>query len=554
MAVLREMMYIFRPQKYLLAFVFVTSVVLAVLNMSLPFMIKLVIEAFQAVNPRWLIYILTAILVIYAAKNAVYYLGKSRVTILSERVAFDLRKKLLEHLHKLSIAFYKQHRPGKVSARLMQDVDSIKAFVRGELPNILLNVLMFFVAIGFMFVLNWFLAVVALIVLPCHVLVYFAFKGSIGTFARQAKEYISNISGDLIEQFTGVEIVKSSAAESLEEEKFEKSMRMGMNAQITQEKYYILQKVSADMLIGISYLLVFGLSGYAIWANALKVSDFMAFFLYLRMVYPIIIELVSEAGKLTGTLASVDRVYEVLHTLPDVKEMVSARAHSIERGAVRFEHVTFSYQNGAILTDVNLRVEPGEHVLVTGPSGAGKTTLLNLIPRFYDPDSGRILIDGVDIKDFTLDALREQIGVVFQECFLFNSSILENIRYARPDATDDEVVEAAKRAYAHEFIRELPEGYYTSIGEGGIQLSGGERQRLAIARTILKEPAILILDEALGSLDPHAQQEVVKGVLELVRGKTLFTASHDLPLFDHIYKEIRLDGGRAFVNTRERKT
>jgi len=543
-----ELFYILKSHKVLVGMVFVLSVVLAFLNMSLPYLLKITIDVvLPSKNFLHLMYMLAAFLGVFAAKNFVYYLSKSRTTMLGEKVAFEVRTNLLEHLHKLSVAFYKRTKPGRISSRLMQDVDSIKNFVQSELIKGLLNVLMLLVAVGIMLKMNVKLAAVALAVLPLHLLVYYLFRGSIRHFSRQAKEHIGSISGDVVEQFSGMETVKASVAEPLEREKFEISMKKGMSAQISQNRYYLLQKISADLLVGVGYALVIAFAGHAVMKDKMQIGSFVAFYSYTRMLYPLVLELVSQAAKFSSTGASFDRVYEIMHTEPEVKERPTARPHIIRHGKVEFEGVSFAYDHEDVIKDVSFCIEPGCHVLVTGPSGAGKTTLLNLIPRFYDPRCGRILIDGKDIKDYTLSALRDQIGVVFQDCFLFNSSVLENIRYARPNASDAEVVKACEMADAHEFITNLPDGYFTLIGEGGIQLSGGQKQRIAIARTILKNPTILILDEALASLDRESSRKVGERLLELARGKTLFTVTHNVDVFTNIDKEIRIRGGRVTV-------
>jgi len=553
-SVFSQLYFILKAHKFMLGIVFLLSIVLACLNMSVPYLIKIIIDDIiksetlqSSLKLRYLMYTLLVYIAIITAKNAVYYVSKSRITILGEQVAFEVRNNLFQHLHKLSVAFYKRTKPGKISARLMRDVDAIKDFIQGELIKAMMNVLMLVVAIGFMVSLNWFLAVISVCVLPFHWLLHHLFKGSIKQYARQAKEQIGDISGDVIEQFTGMETVKSSVAEPKEQAKFRLSMKKGMSAQISQRRYYLLQKISADFLVGLGYALVLGVGGYAVMGGNLQVGAFIAVYSYARMLYPLVLELVNQSGKFSATAASFDRVYEIIHAEPDVIERPTARPYRVSSGRLEFQNVAFAYDTEEVLKDVSFSVEPGEHVLVTGPSGVGKTTLMTLIPRFYDPQRGRILLDGRDVRDYTLAALRDQVGIVLQDCFLFSSSVLENIRYARPEATDGEVVEACQRADAHGFITELPDGYFTLIGEGGIQLSAGERQRLVIARTILKSPVVLILDEALASLDPESRQRVSQGLLELAKSKTLFTVTHNLDIFSNIDKEIRLMDGRATV-------
>jgi ABC-type multidrug transport system fused ATPase/permease subunit len=241
----------------------------------------------------------------------------------------------------------------------------------------------------------------------------------------------------------------------------------------------------------------------------------------------------------------VDRVYDIFRTSPEIRLRPSARARTIKQGHLEFENVSFRYVKAPVFKDVSFTVEPGEHVLITGPSGCGKSTLLNLIPRFYDGAGGRILIDGIEHTEFTLASLRLQIGFVFQDCFLFSSSVLENIRYVRPDATDAEVVAAAQRALAHEFISQLPEGYLTVLGEQGVQLSLGERLRIGIARAVLKNPRIFILDDALAPLDPESREKLAAQLIEYGRDKTMLIVTHHPSLFPDVHKEIRFENGEV---------
>jgi ABC-type multidrug transport system fused ATPase/permease subunit len=256
---------------------------------------------------------------------------------------------------------------------------------------------------------------------------------------------------------------------------------------------------------------------------------------------------VSQAGKFSRTSSSVERVFEMLEIEPNVRERSDAVPHEISHGRVEFRNVTFGYHNGPVLDNVSFVVEPGDHVVVTGPSGSGKSACVNLIPRFYDPQQGSVLIDGVDVRDFTLTSLRRQIGFVLQECFLFNDTIMANIRYAWPEAGDEAVVEAARRAYADEFIERLPEGYGTMIGEGGIQLSQGEKRRLMIARAVLKNPKILIMDEALVSLDRDALQRALEGLGDLTKGRTVITVTHYPSEVPDATKQIFIHNGKAAV-------
>ncbi|MCK4301037.1 MAG: ABC transporter ATP-binding protein, partial [Planctomycetes bacterium] len=424
---------------------------------------------------------------------------------------------------------------------------SIKQFIQDELASMMINVLMLVVAVGIMCHMHWMLTLATLAVLPFHVLVYYLFRKPITAYAREAKERIADVSGDLIEQFDGAATVKASTTQLVEQEKFRESLRKGMRAQIRQSRYYTLQKVAADLFVGLGIIVLFGLGGYLVLYRGMKPGDFVAFFFYVRILYPRLIELVSQAGKFSRAGTSVERVFEMLNLEPGVPENPKAVPFEISRGRIEFQGVSFGYQDGRVLEDVSFSIEPGEHVLVTGPSGAGKTTCINLIPRFYDPQEGTVLVDGVDVRDFTLTSLRRQIGCVFQDCFLFNDTIEANVRYAKPEAGDEEVLEACLRAYAHDFIVKLPRGYFTVIGEGGVQLSQGEQRRLMIARAILKKPKILILDEPLVSLDADARERAIYGLSHLIGSRTVLTITHYPEELPHTDKVVYIADGKATV-------
>lgn len=554
LSTMRELYYIVRPHRWTFVLVLGLSIVLSCLNMVVPYSLKLAVDTItDGEGLTFLFVIAGGVLTIYVVKNGVYYLSKSKIVELAEQVAFDLRSELMAHMHRLSVRYYQQQKPGRISSRLIQDVESIKEFISSEFTKLFINAMMLLVGIVIIITLNPLLAAVALILLPLDVVIYYLFKGSITESAKKAKERISTISGDLVEQFSGVETMKSAVSEEKEREKFAVSMRKGMTAHLRERKFYLLQKISADMVVGLSLFLLFCVGGYLVIEGPMTTAEFVAFYAYIGLLYPEAIKLVSDAGKFASTRASFDRVYEILRTSPDVPEHSDAQPYFIKRGSIKMRGVSFRYNDQPLLKDVNFSIDAGEHVLITGPSGCGKSTLLNLIPRFYDPDAGEILLDGTDQKRFTLKALRAQIGFVFQDCFLFNISVLENIRYARPDATNAEVVVAAKRANAHEFIRELPDQYLTRIGEGGVQLSFGERQRIGIARAFLKDPRIFIFDEALASLDPEGRASIADELEDIVGDRTMLVVTHNPSLFKGIDKELHFEGSKVVVrNTASR--
>jgi ABC-type multidrug transport system fused ATPase/permease subunit len=304
------------------------------------------------------------------------------------------------------------------------------------------------------------------------------------------------------------------------------------------------------MLVGVGTIILFGYGGYAVLNKRMSSGDFVAFYVYVRMLYPCLLDLVSQGGKFAHTATSIERVAQILQITPGVKEKADAIPYEITQGKIEFQNVCFSYQdtaNGRILNKVSFDIGPKEHVLITGPSGGGKSTCVNLIARFHDPEGGRILIDGVDVRDFTLTSLRRQIGFVFQDCFLFNDTVMANIRYAWPGASDEAVLEASRRSFAHEFIEKMPNGYDTVIGEGGVQLSAGQKRRMMIARAFLKNPKILILDEPLVSLDAEARKRALEGLASLIGSRTVLTITHYPAEVPRVTKQVHICDGKVTV-------
>ncbi len=558
--VLREFSYFLRPHKLTFGLVVFLSIILSCLNMAVPYALKLAVDILTAAEHfERLFFISFGVLAIYGIKNICYYNTKIRIVALAEKIAFDLRVSLMGHLHRLSIAYHRENKPGQLANRLIQDVESIKEFLASEFIKLFINVLMIIVGVLIIIVLNPILAVAALLLLPLDILIYRYFRTAITDSAKEAKGETANVSGNLIEQFSGIETLKSAASEDKEQENFAFSMERGMKAKLKERKFYLLQKVSADMMSGLSLLILFLFGGYLVFNEHLTTAEFVAFYAYIGMLYPEVIKLVSDLGKFSSARASFDRVYEILGTEPDVKEMPDARPHRIKQGEVEFKNIRFSFsgklpptgapsasssgkiKNKPLFNNLNLKIAAGEHVLISGPTGCGKSTMLNLIPRFFDPSAGCIKIDNLENKQYTLKSLRAQIGYVFQSTFIFNISVLENIRYARPDATEAEVAAAARFSNADEFINTLPKKYMTTLGVGGIQLSSGERQKIGLARAFLKNPRIFILDEAMGALDEVSQSIALDNLMRMAEGRTMIIVSHNPSTFPQMHREIKMN-------------
>lgn len=521
---------------------------LALVNMG---MFALIAKLFNDVFPNrnwgllWLI--LIGVLAIYIARNLFYFSGKYTAVSIGENVCFSLRNRLFENLQQMSLQFYKDNKPGKISSRLMNDSFVIQSFIQDELPTLLLATLQFMFIICWIYAMNWQLALASTAILPVHLAVYFRFKRPIKEASKVAQEQLAVVHGNLIEKFLGAEVVKGFTAENRESAAFVKAIDLSRRSQLVSSRFHVTQKAVADVVVGLGTILLLGFGAYQVLKtgpNAMKPGTFIQFFGYIGMLYPTVLELMSGFAKLTKASASIDRVFEMLES-----QGPESSGDGLEppiRGHLKFDSVSFCYSDGApVLKNVNLEVRPGQVCAIVGPSGAGKTTLVSLVPRLIEPDLGFIELDDIRLDQYDVRYLREAVGIAFQECFLFNSSILENLLYANPNATMKQVIDVAKKTGAHNFIMKLPQGYDTLVGEQGVSLSRGEKQRITLSRAMLKNPKILILDEATASIDIASESQIIPNILDFMRGKTTLMITHRPELLQHADIVVNLVEGRV---------
>ena len=557
LAMVRRFAPFLRPYYVQLVAILLTVILLSVVNICLPLLIKSIIDgAFRERNGRLLLWLLGGVAGVYIARNVLFFASRSWSVRIGEGLAFDLRRTLFEHIQGLGLAFYQKIRPGRLTSRLMGDVSNIQEFFRDSLGTMGADALTVGLLMVVMFVFDWRLAMVSSAVLPLQIIAYYRMRVGMKQTSRAAAEQLSIVHGDLVENFSAAEVVKSFGQENHEAEVFQKSIELTRQAQISQRTVHVRQKIIADLLIGLGYMVVLGYAGLLLINGSVTWLDysgtFFLFWMCLGLVYPRVAAIISEAGKFQRSLASMERVYEILDVRPTPQETKPLAKLPEIQGEVEFQNVSFSYDgsNKAILDDISFRVPAGETLVIAGPSGCGKSTLVNLMLRMFDPVSGNILIDGTDCRHIQLDVLRRQIGVAFQECFLFNRSILENIRYASPDASIEEIEEAAKKANAHDFIARLRDGYQTIVGEGGAVLSRGEKQRITLTRAILKEPKILILDEATASVDPASERAILKAIEPIMQEKTTLLITHRQEIIASAKYLLRMGEGPALVGAR----
>lgn len=468
--------------------------------------------------------------------------------LLGQRFVYDVRMQCYRHIMKLGLNFFESQRSGDLMSRISNDVDSVEHMVVHGTDDIITSVIHVFGATFFLFYMDWQLAVLALAPLPIYVISLFLFAKYVRPVFGQIRKELGEINTKLQERIGGVRVIKSFAQESAEIEFFDESSRAYWKARSKSIWMWSSFFPYLRMLTSVGLILVLwqGASRSAAGqVAAVSSGTVVAFLAYIQNFYQPINALSYVQNTLNRALASLARIFELLDYEPSVKDKEDAIELGHIEGRVDIEDVTFKYDTGeTILEHISVSARPGEVVAIVGRSGAGKTSLVNLIPRFYDPVKGRVLIDGHDVRDVTQESLRRNIGMVLQETFLFNDTVRANIRYAKPDATEEQIVAAAKWAYADQFIKNLPEGYDTVIGERGVKLSGGEKQRVSIARAFLADPKILILDEATSMVDTEAEQNIQKALTELMRGRTTFIIAHRLSTVRSADKIVVIDDGR----------
>ncbi|RLE13353.1 ABC transporter ATP-binding protein [Candidatus Aerophobetes bacterium] len=485
------------------------------------------------------------LLVLFIIKGGLSY-GQ---TYLMSRVSFgvvtDLRNQAYEHLQRLSLSFYKKRRTGEIISRLINDVDVIQNAFINEMSGFFGNFLLLAGVLGFIFYIHWRLSLFILILIPVLTFTINKFSRWIKKSSTSIQGKMADISSILQETVVGAEVVKSFTSEKREVERFrrENIKNLQLNLKRTRIAAVLTPLVEILTLAGLISILWYG--GREVIRGALSMGELVAFLGYVGLMLNPLSQITRSFGVYQHVLASAERIFEILDTQPEIKQLPRAKKMRRIKGHVEFKKVSFAYDEGnRILEDIDLEVKPGERIALVGPSGVGKTTLVSLIPRFYDPTSGCVRIDGCDIRDVDLSSLRKQIGIVSQETILFSGSIKENIAYSKVEATDGEIIEAAKRANAHEFIVALEKGYDTQVGERGVKLSGGEKQRIAIARAILRDPRILILDEATSAVDTQSEILIQQALESLMKDRTTFIIAHRLSTVQGADRIVVLNKGR----------
>ena len=445
------------------------------------------------------------------------------------RVAFYLRKQIYTHLQKLDLSYFATAKAGDLSYRLTEDIDRIGEVINKLFHDFLPCVLQLIAIPIYMIYLNWQLTLATVIVAPLMGVLIGWFGERLRKYALKSQNRVSDLSAILTEVFSGIRLVRAFAAEKYEVARFTQEAERSFQAKYSAERLKAVQIPIIGFLEALSALSLILVGAWQIQQRNLTVAAFFSYLAAAGLLIDPIGHVTNNYNEFKQGEASVDRIFELMAIQPTVIEKPKAMNLPPIQGKVEYSHINFAYQPGeAVLKDINLLVMPGEAIALVGASGAGKTTFVNLLPRFYDPTNGHILIDGVNIRDVSLESLRRQIGIVPQETIMFSGTVAQNIAFGQQSYDLAAVAEAAKIANAHQFITQLPEGYQTWVGERGVNLSGGQRQRIAIARAVLLNPKILILDEATSALDSESEALVQQALERLMQQRTVFIIAHRL--------------------------
>ena len=526
---LRLLAYI-KPYKKRLAAAVVCIIMAAGANLYLPWIIKDMIDDVLMSKDMLMLNLIAAGILVVMFTRGVFYYGQSYlVSYVGQRVIIDVRSVLFRKFQKMPLSYYDRQQTGTVMSYITNDVSAMQSAIVDNLIELVTESSILIGSLAMMIYLDWKLSLLTLMTIP---LVGFAMK----IFGRKLKrsstviqERAAEITSLLQESISAIRVVKSFVRETYEIRRFEEQNWKNFQAAMKNVKLTSLLTPTVEFLAAIAVTFIVWFGGYEVVNEVITAGELVAFLTYAVNLANPVKRLSRVYAAIQRAMAAADRVFAVMDLEEKITDVPGAKPLPPIKGQVEFKDITFSYKEGQpALQHISLKAEPGQMIALVGPSGSGKSTIANLIPRFYDVDSGTISIDGHDIRQVTADSLREQIGLVPQETMLFSTTVMENIRYGRLDATDEEVVEAARAANAEEFIKDLPEGYDTKLGERGLNLSGGQRQRVAIARAILKNPRVLILDEATSALDTESEKIVQDALDKLMVGRTSFVIAHRL--------------------------
>ena len=457
------------------------------------------------------------------------YVEKYLTTKVGQKVMHDLRHTLYHHIQRLSLSYYEQQKTGDLMVRITSDIDAIQEFVSSALLGIVIDVITLAGMLCVMFYLDWDFTLIALSVAPLLFFVVYSYTHRIKKATREVKKKESEIASVVQESLTSMRVIKAFAREDYEEERLDKESLESVDIALRARRIKAKLSPLVDIIVALGTCLVLWYGTKLVLSGELSTGALLVFILYLGKMYKPMRDLSKMTDTLSKAAVGFERIREVLETESQVRDLPDAGTAPNFKGGIEFDHVDFGYVPGRpVFENLDLKVTPGQSVALVGPTGSGKSTLIGLVARFYDPLAGAVKIDGRYIRRFTLKSLRQQISFVLQETLLFHASVWQNIAYGKPEASREEIIRAAKLANAHEFIEQMPQGYDTVIGERGETMSGGQRQRIAIARAIIRDTPILLLDEPSTGLDAASEELVFEALARLMKNKTSIVIAHRL--------------------------
>lgn len=517
----------------------------AAANLYVPWIIKDIIDDVLANRDMVMLNTIAGgIIIVFFLRGLFYYGQTYLVSYIGQRVIIDVREVLFIKFQRLQLAYYEKRQTGTVMSYITNDVAALQAALVDSLIEMVTEGSILVGSICTMFYLDWKLSLLTFVTVPLIAQAMNVFGRKLKASGTVIQERTADITSLLQETISAVRIVKSFVREAYEIDRFKKQNELNFRAQMKNVQLMSLLTPTVEFLSAVAVTFIVWFGGYEVVNGILTAGSLIAFLTYAVNLANPVKRISRVYGTIQKAMAAADRVFEVLDLEEEIKDKETALDLPCIEGKVSLEHVSFSYKKGTMaLRDLSITANPGDMVAIVGPSGAGKSTIANLLPRFYDVTEGCVKIDDIDVRDVRVDSLREQIGIVPQETMLFSGSVAFNIRYGRLDATEEEIIAAAKAANAHEFIMEMPNGYETQVSERGANLSGGQRQRISIARAILKNPRVLILDEATSALDTESEKVVQAALDKLMLGRTSFVIAHRLSTILKADKIIVLENG-----------
>lgn len=510
------------------------ALTLSGIDLAFPLVVKYLLNDVYTINDsnkifKYVIYIGIAMLLMYVIRYFCQYYITSWGHIMGAKMEADMRNDIFSHLQKQSFSYYDNTNTGKLMSRIVTDLFDISELAHHGPEDLFISIIKIFGS--FMILMNINVKITTILFFLTLIMIYFSYfyNKKMKFINKKNREKIANVNAQIQDSLSGIRVVKSLSNEEIENKKFNKGNMEFLKTKETT--YFIMGKFFSGngFFQGILYLSVILSGGIFISLRQIDVSDLIVYILYINIFLNPIDKLVNFTEQFQKGITGFERFLEIINTEPDIQDSPNAVEIRNPKGEIEFESVSFSYNDdNTILSNINLKIEAGKNIALVGPSGGGKTTFCSLIPRFYEIDKGVIKIDGIDIRDIKLKSLRNIIGIVQQDIYMFSGTIKENIAYGKPGASEEEIIEAAKKANAHDFIMNLEDGYDTFVGERGVKLSGGQKQRISIARIFLKNPPILILDEATSALDNESEKYIQKSLDELAQNRTTIVIAHRL--------------------------